>query len=269
MTRPRTPRLVAVALAVALLAGACSGSEDTSTEPSPSASSEDRSVTTAEVVPPTPEVGACYDLTAEDAAATSTDAAPIPCTDRHTARTVAVGERLLEGDTLAQTCRRRVARFLGGDREARRLSRFTAVWFSPDDDAVTAGAAWFRCDLVAVERSGVLAALPTPLRRGVLARPVARRYALCATAAPGTDRFERVTCEQPHRWRAVTTVDLAPADDGAYPGVRAVRRSGTPACRDAARRISSEDRVRFGFEWPTAEQWDAGQAYGYCWMPRG
>ena len=39
-------------------------------------------------------------------------------------------------------------------------------------------------------------------------------------------------------------------------------------CEDAGREVA-EDALDYewGYEWPTAEQWAAGQTYGRCWAP--
>lgn len=267
--------LPALLVVLALLLAACSSGDDVPEERSSpttdSAAAEPAPTQTAEPVPPPPPDGACYDLTAEQATATSSDAAPVDCDRPHTARTIHVGshEDPTDGDHLAEVCTRRVNRFLGGSRDERRLSRFTAVWFGPDDAQVAAGAEWFRCDLVAVERPETLAAMPRGrLRAGVLDRPrLSRRYALCATTAPGTPRFTRVTCAQEHRWRALTTLAVAPGSRARYPGSRTARRAGEDRCRQVVRSRSSAQRTRYGWEWPTREQWRAGQRYGYCWVP--
>lgn len=268
---PAAARAVAtVALTVVL--AACSGGDagsDGDAPPSPSGTAGEAATDPAPTPPP--PAGACYDLDFDQATSASVDADPVPCTQPHTALTVAVLDGVDPDDTsaTARACTRRVHRFLGGDRQTRRLSRFTPVWFTPTADDVAAGARWVRCDVVAVAGSQTLAELPGgPMTRGVLDRPRARSFALCATAAPGTDAFERVVCARPHRWRALTTLAVPSGPRGAFPGQRAARDAGVDRCRQAARAAVRADRVRFGWEWPTAEQWEAGQRYGYCWVPR-
>lgn len=273
-----TRALAALAVVLALVLSACTGQDGSADDaedgvPGAGATPADEPTSTAAPVPPPPPVDACYDLSAEQATATATDADPVGCRSAHTARTIHVGDHAdpTDGAHLADVCTRRVARFLGGSRDERRLSRFTAVWFGPDDTQVAAGATWFRCDLVAVERPETLAELPRgTLRPGLLDRErLARRYRLCATSAPGSPGFTRVTCAQPHRWRALTTLAVAEGDGpkAGYPGSRAARRAGEDRCRQVVRSLSSAQRTRYGWEWPTREQWRAGQRYGYCWMP--
>jgi hypothetical protein len=47
-----------------------------------------------------------------------------------------------------------------------------------------------------------------------------------------------------------------------------VRAAGETPCEAAARRVASDSlNFRWGYEWPTEKQWDAGQHHGLCWAP--
>ncbi|MGA8994878.1 MAG: septum formation family protein [Nocardioidaceae bacterium] len=235
----------------------------------------------ADTPPPAPPVGACYLLTSASLTRLSNDSSPVPCGGRHTARTIHVGrlDAVVDGHAvavdsgvvrrqLARDCPRRLLGYLGGPRERLRLSRFAVVWFSPSVLQSDEGAAWFRCDVVAFDRGDTLFALPrSGDLRGVLSRPGALdTFGLCGTAAPGASGFRRVICARPHSWRAFDTVDLGRGRP--YPGVSRVRTAGDTVCKDRARsRAPSTLRFRYGWEWPTAEQWAAGRRYGYCWRP--
>jgi hypothetical protein len=139
-----------------------------------------------------------------------------------------------------------------------------AVWFTPTLEDSDAGADWYRCDVIAVAAAGELARLVGPLE-GTLSRPAGRdRYGMCGTAEPGTARFSRVMCSGRHTWRAIRTVGIAGAR---YPADR-VRAAGQGPCEAAARAVASDPlNFRWGYEWPTAAQWEAGQHYGLCWVP--
>ena len=58
-----------------------------------------------------------------------------------------------------------------------------------------------------------------------------------------------------------------PARQG-LPRREGVRAAGQGPCEDAGREVA-EDALDYewGYEWPTAEQWEAGQTYGRCWAP--
>ena len=88
---------------------------------------------------------------------------------------------------------------------------------------------------------------------------------MCGTAEPGTAGFRRVACSTDHSWRALSTVDIA---GRAYPGVEKVRAAGQQTCQDAASAVADDPlNYRWGYEWPTEQQWQSGQHYGICWAP--
>ncbi len=273
-------RALVTGCAVLALA-ACTGGEGDATEsPDPSPSSSSAPSATAEA-PPAPEAGRCYRLTLEDAARPTNDSSPVDCTGKHTARTIHVGEleTVVDGHSLgvdsdrvqqqlSTTCPQELATFLGGSAEDRALSRFEAIWFSPTLEEHDAGADWFRCDVVAVAGPERLLELPSEDRlRGILDRPgTLDTYGLCGTAQPGARGFERVACSLQHSWVAISTIPISGGDK--YPGVAAVRQAGDESCSDEVR--ARNDLVleyTYGWEWPTADQWAAGQRYGFCWAP--
>jgi hypothetical protein len=282
----RTPsRSRAAVLAVVLGALVLSGcSSDDAPTPTPSESAAEspgeNSSTPPGPPPEPPRDGACYDLTVAAADNLASDAEPVDCSRPHTARTVHVGRlSALTGDPdvelsdarvprqLAQECPRRVDAFLGGDPVTRNLSRFVAIWFLPTRAEADAGASWFRCDVVAFGADDAFAKLPQQRLEGVLAGDSALdTFGTCGTAAPGTRGFERVICSLPHSWRALTTIRIADSDR--YPGVAEVRSSGDGACADYVEgQAGLTTEIDYGWEWPTQEQWDAGQRYGFCWAP--
>jgi hypothetical protein len=166
---------------------------------------------------------------------------------------------------VAEACPRAFDAFVGGTPEVRRLTMLRPVWFTPSLQESDRGANWYRCDAVALAADGHLAPLVGRLQ-GVLSRPVAReRYAVCGTAEPGTPAFRRVICASDHTWRALSTVDIAGT---AYPGLAEVRAAGQQPCQDAASAIADDPlNYRWGYQWPTADQWADGQHYGVCWAP--
>jgi hypothetical protein len=277
----------ATVLAAALLVAGCTsdpGPRAGSRSPSGQEPSDSRravsSPTPTEPTTPPPDP-ACYRLTFEELPQITSTEDPVDCSARHTTQTIHVGQldTVVHGhavsvhsdhvrDQLAKVCPRRLARFLGGTAEERRLSRFEVVWFSPTLPQSDSGAAWFRCDVVALAGNEELFRLDRPGRmRGVLDREEAlATYGLCGSAAPGTPDFARVICARPHRWRAISTIPLEGGRE--YPGVEEVRSAGDQVCSDQARALAEDPlQFRYGWEWPTREQWDRGQRYGYCWMP--
>ncbi|WP_185995852.1 septum formation family protein [Nocardioides campestrisoli] len=276
--------LPSLACAVALaLVGCTSGGGDSSpSEPSESRSSSSSPSAappeTPSAAPARPRAGRCYRLDSREALASAAEAPPVSCRSAHTAVTYSTG--FLELDPadpagaldsprvrrqVAPTCQRRLARFLGGSLEQRRLSLLTRVWFTPSPAQVEQGARWFRCDVIAAQSDDRLLALPRPNRlRGILRAPGPRNaFATCGTARPGTPAFRRVACSRRHSWRAVASVSLG---QGAYPPRAQIFRRMDPRCTAAAR---ARARNKFSFTWaeerPTRAQWSAGRRYGLCW----
>lgn len=262
-----------VVLVLALSLAGCSGTaEESASAPASAAASP------SPTADPAPEVGSCHQLSLEQAASPDgTTGRDVPCSQEHTAVTVAVEpvDLVTDGHLLAvdsqaaqrrlrDACEPRIA-WAGGDETTRRLSRLEVVWFTPTADQVAAGADWVRCDLVAIGSQSRL--LPLPGRaRDVLARPDALdTFGTCGSASPAADGFERVACAEPHRWRAVDVVDL-PAD--ARFQAAGVTDTADAACQDiASARADGSLELTWAFEWPTRDQWLAGQRWGWCWVP--
>lgn len=267
--------MAAVAAAVLLSACTATPTPPPGDAPSPSAPAPSSSGTTiaAPDPGPTPRVGECHDLSFRQALAVVGRTSSVACRTRHTAQTYFVGRLDLEtrsGFTrrvdsrasqrqMRTACTTRLPRHLGRTPRALRLSMVRAVWFTPSPARAEAGADWFRCDLVAVASPRTLLRLPRRTK-GWEAAP-----AMCATAAPGTKGFRRVTCAAQHSWRAVSTVDIP---GRRLPGPAAIADRMDGACRDVAAAIA-DDPLDFSWaqESPTREQWHAGQRYGICWVP--
>jgi hypothetical protein len=223
-------------------------------------------------------VGSCHHLDFAQAAQ-PTDATPaVPCTTPHTTQTVKVGRLAAAtgGEDLRvdspevrakvdQACPARLVRYAGGDLTTRRVSRLQVVSFTPSADQVKAGASWFRCDIVGLAAANQLIPLPRQLKGALGVANALDRFGTCGTAAPGKPGFQRVVCRRRHAWRAVDTVTL---DSSArYLGSRATAQGDSQCKDDAAARAHGALKYTWSFEWPTRDQWRAGQRYGYCWVP--
>ena len=276
--RARALALVVAMLALVLLLSACTAAPggpgpDTEPDAEPPATSTPTESTRPPDPGPVPEMGACHDLSFGQAVAVVDRTEPVPCRRRHTAETYFVGRldlRTASGFTrrvdsraaqkqVRSTCANRLPRHVGMPPRELRLTMVRSVWFTPGPAQAEAGADWFRCDVVVVASPKRL--LPLPRRtKGWDDVP-----AMCATAAPGTRGFRRVTCGVRHTWRAVSTVDIP---GRRLPGENAVAARMESTCRDAAR-SSADDPLDFSWsqESPTQQQWDSGQHYGICWVP--
>ncbi|WP_243060972.1 septum formation family protein [Nocardioides sp. SR21] len=248
-------RLLAVLLALLALAGCSGGSEP---ESAPTSASSPTSTPSVVVPPPTPPAkGACYRLDYDAALADHSDAEPVRCSAEHTSTTYFVGDvPTPTAEAAATRCPERLSGFVRG--QDLRLTMLRPIWFTPTPEERAADARWFRCDVVAVASDGRLAPLAAPI--GDL-----ERYAMCGTAEPGSPDFRRVICSRPHAWRAISVVPFSARD---YPGEAAVRDAGQEPCEAAgAEAADNALDYRWGYEWPTRDQWDAGQRYGRCWAP--
>jgi hypothetical protein len=272
MTRLRMTIAVALALA-GLVTGCSSGDGESADEPSGGASAS-----SAPPAPVAPKVGACHELSFEQATDPVHSGESVPCGRPHTSATFKVGkiEALVDGHLLAvdspsvrarlaKACPPALGSYVGGDQLTQRLSRLEAVWFGPSLEQADAGADWFRCDVVGVRKEGSLIELPRKVK-GVLDAPDALdRFGTCGTASPSAKNFARVVCSEPHSWSAVDVVDLP--GDARYLA-KDVTATGDAACKDvAAERANGALKYTWSFEWPTRAQWGTGQRYGYCWVP--
>jgi hypothetical protein len=272
---------LALLLVAVLLLSSCTSDEQkepaAADTPTPSATP-----TVAPPPPPAPTLGACFRLSYDEALAPTNADAPVPCTKPHTSQTFAVGELDLVADghllavdsqavrkQVAQRCPGRLAPYLGATEDQLRLSLLRPVWFTPTIEESDAGAGWYRCDVIAVTGDKTLAKFDRDLAKA-LAKPAARaEFAMCGTAQPGSTAFSHVLCREDHTWKAISVLDLADrSKDGRYPGEKAVQAAGQDPCAEAARAIASDALdYQWGYEWPTKDQWEAGQTYGRCWSP--
>jgi hypothetical protein len=166
---------------------------------------------------------------------------------------------------VADRCHQAFVRQVGGDQETQRLTRLTVVWFTPSLADSDRGALWFRCDLVALAGHDQLATLPRSTRGILAADGALDKYGTCGTAAPSAAQFQRVICSRPHSWRARATIDLPARAPYLSKSAGAAADS---ACHDVDSRLAADSlKLRWSFEWPTKDEWTAGQRYGLCWTP--
>jgi Septum formation len=274
---------VTVALLLGVVLGgaaACSQDQPATAKRSSTPTTTTSTSTATPTAPPpaTPPRHACYDLDLAAAAAPTSAAQPVPCSGRHTTATFHVGTihpvvdghlLAVDSDTVQQQvasrCRSRFASYVGGGEETRRLSRLTVVWFTPSLSDSDRGALWFRCDLVALAGRDQLAELPRATRDVLGAPQALDRFGTCGTSSPAARAFERVICSARHTWRARATVAVPPG--AKYLG-KAADAAASSSCHDIEARLASDAlKLKWSFEWPTREQWRAGQRFGYCWTP--
>lgn len=270
----RRLRLLAIPVAVVVLGAGCSGDGE---DPPESDGTPSPSTATTEP-PPAPERGACYRLRFKEALSPTVDRPARPCRRPHTAETYRVGtlDLVSEGHLLAvdseqvqaqpaRACPRALPKYVGGDEETLRLSMIQPVWFTPTLAEADRGADWFRCDAVVLAGHRSLAERTGSLRGVLGGEGRLDQYAMCGTAAPDAEDFERVVCSEQHSWRAVSVVEFQARG---YPGEANARQRGQSPCEDAGLDHADDPLdYEWGYEWPTEQQWRSGMTYGRCWVP--
>ncbi|MBC2962036.1 septum formation family protein [Nocardioides deserti] len=259
----RVRLLPALLLATALLVGCGTDPQGGDTDPD--------QVDAVEV----PELGACRVLTPDDVARASNATRTVPCSERHTAQTYAVGELPEElrdaayddeelGAFAYQTCSKRFQELLGADESLVMRTVVSWAWFRPSQEAWEDGARWYRCDIVGGgEESEEYVALPETAEGLLLGRPQ-DRWMVCAVG-PSVDAGTKVPCSREHDWRAVTTIKVGDQDDE-YPGDRVVEVTTRDFCSESVGAwLGYPVEYDFGFTWFHEAEWQAGNRRSVCW----
>jgi hypothetical protein len=262
--------LLAVAL---LLVAGCTGGGGRVTPTGDGPTSEGSTVTGTAADVAAPEVGRCRALPASAVDRPDDDSPQVACAEPHTAETFAVGE--FTGPSAATTvddprlsravldgCDRRFRRYVGADASLALRTVLDWAWFRPSPAAWQAGARWYRCDLVASGADGLLE--HRGRARGVLLGLPADRWLLCAAGDQVSDA-PRVPCDQPHTWRAVTTVVLGDAA-ASWPGERRVELRTRDFCSDSVGAwLGYPVDYTYGYTWLGRAEWRTGNRRSVCW----
>lgn len=259
----RTSNLVL--LLVLTFAAGCSDSSGGSADdsPSPSVAVTDAAMQGA------PEVGTCRPVPLRlwsDPDVVSDDTPTVPCSERHTAQTVAVyplpEPTVAEARKLSGQCHSD-ARLLAGIGSHTWLPHAAGVWL-PTPAQVEAGASWGRCDLLFPART--MSYLPT--WRDFPADDAFEKHGDdlwgCLDRDPASpDQQAFVDCDRPHVYEA--TGDLVFVNGPVERPTAAEKREATGRCRDF---LDAEDQGL-----AVVVQWDRpGEVVpdiaGSCWVFR-
>lgn len=289
LPRGRGFALIVAASALAAAASACTGSSGTTGSATDSTRSSDAAPTSPDSThsqtskpppppPPAPEPGECRALSYPDVGLYANSDEPISCSKKHTAYTFAV-ETLpddvafagveIKNDAVqqaaSQSCENDFHRFVGGDTTTRALSRLTVTYFLPKQAGFDLGAHWVRCDVVALQSANSLAPLPAE-PRGILDDEASLRdFGVCSRGEPGAAEALLLMCTQDHDYRAVAALRLGEAD-AAYPGEDQTLTQGKEQCRELiGEQLGATGGFTYGWTYPSASDWVAGQRFGYCW----
>ena len=222
-----------------------------------------------------PSNGLCRDLTPEDVAQPANATKAVPCSERHTAETYAVGELPDEYDDVDyhdaelgrfayRTCATAFAKFVGADESLVLRTTISWAWFRPSEKAWDEGARWYRCDVVGGS-SASESYRPLPqTAKGMLAGRANDMWLTCARG-PSVAEGEKVPCSQKHDWRAVTTVKLGEPEDD-YPGDRVMESRTRSFCSVSVKAwLGYPAEFEYGFTFFHEPEWEAGIRRSVCW----
>ena len=205
-----------------------------------------------------PDVGECHELIYEVYLGESDPSDAVDCTESHTSYVVAtelLPDSLDWDSSLTQLSRAVTSAcypawedHLGGSEEAREMSAYALAWFMPSQEQRDHGARWFRCDVVLLGGSRVLA-LPSDTAP-VLDTDLPDSVARCLTGAPLV-----TTCARSHRWRATGGFPLR---TDSFPTMRQFERAAVRRCPG----LTSTRRWRG--EGPGKDAWRAGRRTMVC-----
>ncbi len=222
-----------------------------------------------------PLINVCRKITPEDLANTTNASKIVDCENPHTAETYHVQTLPAKFDdtdynssslgTFAmQTCAPAFTNFLSTDESTSMRTVIGWVWFRPSEEAWDDGARWFRCDAVGgSESSPELINLPTTTK-GLLAEGPTDEWMACVDA-PSVSEAPRIPCDQPHLWRAVTTIKLG-GPEAEYPGdKKALERTKEFCSGSVSAWLGYPPDFDFGYTWFGATAWEAGNRRSVCW----
>ena len=281
--------LAAVVAALLLLTACSTGSADPvakdtaggSAGTTGSSETPTKSTPTHEPAPP-PKAGTCRQLSFGAIGRYSNQTATVDCSKPHTALTFAV-EQLPEdvafdgvdvGNDAVQEkaslqCRAAFAKYIGGSAATRALSRLSVTYFVPTQQDFDAGSRWVRCDVIALQSARILASLPETVEGFNDTDEALDDFGVCSRGEPGTSGALLVMCNQDHDYRALTALRLG-ADDADYPGQQAVGADGQQRCDDyISETLGLGGGYTYAWTYPSLDDWDAGQRFGFCWNKTG
>ncbi len=222
-----------------------------------------------------PVADACRRMTPLDLNNTANASRTVDCAESHTSQTfhtqrlpsqyddAAYTDRDV-GVFAAKTCAPAFTSFLGTDESTSMRTVIGWVWFRPSEKAWDNGARWLRCDAVGGNSASTsLVDLPANAE-GLLANGPTDRWMACVDA-PSVSEAPRIPCEEPHLWRAVTTIKLGNAEAD-YPGDKEILARTKEFCSGSVSAwLGYPPDFDFGYTWFGAAAWEAGNRRSVCW----
>lgn len=222
-----------------------------------------------------PETSLCRNLTREAMALPTNASDLVDCSEPHNAETYAAGELPEEFTSAAYDdpamvswsrgeCATQLRTHLGVSESVAMRSVFTSIWFRPSAKAWEKGARWWRCDIVAGgDKAQKFLDLPTKTAKLLADRPD-DQWMACARGED-VNTGTKVACNQPHSWRAVTTIKVGEPED-AWPGAAEVEAKTKQYCSSSvAAWLDYPTDYLYGYTWFGEEEWSYGARRSVCW----
>ena len=222
-------------------------------EPTPSASP----TSAAPAYLAEPKVGDCHKLSLKEIAAESDTKKPVDCSEKHTARTIAVvsapaaatrGSDNAKAYAVGKACGPALNEILGADAETRAKTLYSLAWFMPTKAQKAKGSKWMRCDVTLTDQRHAYALkTETPFLDG---EPSAKER-VCGRINPDKeDAWELVPCAVKHQFvpRRYIPVEPGTAFKDAEAGAEEACEKHGPL-----------------FTWSHAEKWGSGERFYICW----
>jgi len=222
-----------------------------------------------------PQAGACRVLSPGDVRQPANATRTVPCSDRHTAQTFAVGDmpgQFAHSSYGAssvsrwayETCSTKFEHYVGADDSLVLRTTISWAWFRPSRKAWDKGARWYRCDVVGGNSTSTsYVPLPQSAKGMLLGRP-ADRWLACAVG-PTLAGATKIACSQKHNWRAVTTIKLGESGD-AYPGDRVAASRSDAFCASSVKAwLNYPATFQYGYTYFKKAEWEMGNRRSVCW----
>lgn len=223
-----------------------------------------------------PAAGVCRMLTTAQVADSANAKGVVPCSEPHDAETYASGalpHRFAGADyddpaieTWAYAaCTKAFPTYLGTDVSTAMRSLLTWVWFRPTRDAWSAGARWYRCDVLGGSAAQREKYLDLPTTTKDLLKGRGDDHWMACAKGKSVDSAAKVPCSMDHDWRAATTIKLG-EEDSKYPGDAAAKAKTKSYCAESIDAwLGYPADYDYGYTWFGEHEWRAGNRRSVCW----
>ena len=224
-----------------------------------------------------PGVGTCYAYGKSTLDDVSSTAAPVACTDKHTAETYYV--RTLPDSfgipakasaaarlSAAEPCTSKAMNAYLGIPDRKLPSRFQTAVLFPTKAEWEAGERWMRCDVV-LQGGTSLVNLTKPAAEVVAGAP-GEQFDFCTPGTPNAKNTSAFPCNKPKKnWIKVLDKDLG-KPGSKFPGTRNVENRTRSLCRAQGKAWNGKEKYPGWWAiWPTSKGWREGRRSAQCFVP--